>query len=56
MTDALVYRALERNTGGFGQPSNACTSSKAVNPEIEAITQHQVSVVFVLQQLTLTSL
>ncbi|KAK8244916.1 hypothetical protein HDK77DRAFT_237613 [Phyllosticta capitalensis] len=41
MTDALVYRALERNTGGFGQPSNACTSSKAVNPEIEAITQHQ---------------
>ncbi|KAK8157793.1 hypothetical protein IWX90DRAFT_395327, partial [Phyllosticta citrichinensis] len=41
MTNALVYRALERNTGSVGQPSNACTSSKAVNPEIEAVTQHQ---------------
>ncbi|KAK7569685.1 hypothetical protein IWX91DRAFT_372933 [Phyllosticta citricarpa] len=41
MTNALVYRALERNTGSVGQPSNACTSSKAINPEIEPVTQHQ---------------
>ncbi|KAK7517774.1 hypothetical protein IWZ03DRAFT_414606 [Phyllosticta citriasiana] len=41
MTNALVYRALERNAGSVGQPSNACTSSKAINPEIEPVTQHQ---------------
>ncbi|KAG6811632.1 hypothetical protein H0H92_006501 [Tricholoma furcatifolium] len=38
---ALIYRALERNTGQVGLASNTCTSIKAVNPEIAAIQQHQ---------------
>jgi len=38
---ALIYRALERNTGKVGLASVACTSIKAVNPEIAAIQQHQ---------------
>ncbi|TEB39761.1 hypothetical protein FA13DRAFT_1619322 [Coprinellus micaceus] len=38
---ALIYRALERNTGRVGLASDACTSIKAVNPEIAAISQHQ---------------
>jgi hypothetical protein len=37
MTAALIYRALERNTGKVGLASVACTSIKAVNPEIAAI-------------------
>lgn len=41
MTAALVYRALERNTGAVGLQSNACTSTTAINPEIGAISQHQ---------------
>ena len=41
MTAALVYRALERNTGSVGLASVACTSIQAVNPEIAAISQHQ---------------
>lgn len=41
MTAALIYRALERNTGKVGLASMACTSIKAVNPEIAAIQQHQ---------------
>ncbi|KAI9808910.1 MAG: hypothetical protein M1827_007135 [Pycnora praestabilis] len=41
MTAALVYRALERNTGTVGGASAACTSIKAVNPEIAALSQHQ---------------
>ncbi|KAI9701866.1 MAG: hypothetical protein M1836_001210 [Candelina mexicana] len=41
MTAALVYRALERNSGTVGGVSAACTSIKATNPEIAAITQHQ---------------
>jgi hypothetical protein len=41
MTDALIYRALERNTGGVGVASVACTAIQAVNPEIAAIQQHQ---------------
>jgi hypothetical protein len=41
MTQALIYRALERNTGAVGLASNPCTSIKAVNPEIAAISQHQ---------------
>lgn len=41
MTAALIYRALERNTGAVGQASVLCTSIKAVNPEIAALTQHQ---------------
>ncbi|KAJ3573210.1 hypothetical protein NP233_g2574 [Leucocoprinus birnbaumii] len=38
---ALIYRALERNTGKVGLASVACTSIQAVNPEIAAIQQHQ---------------
>lgn len=41
MTAALVYRALERNTGKVGLASVPCTSIQAVNPEIAAIQQHQ---------------
>ena len=41
MTSALIYRALERNTGKVGLASVACTAIKAVNPEIAAIAQHQ---------------
>jgi len=43
MVAALIYRALERNTGAVGQVSEPCTSLKAVNAEIAAIQQHQVS-------------
>lgn len=39
MTDALIYRALERNTGSVGLASVLCTSVKAVNPEIAAVSQ-----------------
>lgn len=41
MTNALIYRALERNTGSVGQASVPCTSIQAVNPEIAALQQHQ---------------
>ncbi|KIW32208.1 uncharacterized protein PV07_03768 [Cladophialophora immunda] len=41
MTAALIYRALERNTGAVGQTSVPCTAIQAVNPEIAAISQHQ---------------
>jgi len=41
MTDALIYRALERNTGSVGLQSNACVSVTPVNPEIAALSQHQ---------------
>ncbi|KAH8808888.1 hypothetical protein F5884DRAFT_858406 [Xylogone sp. PMI_703] len=41
MSDALLYRALERNTGKVGLASVPCTAIKAVNPEIAAIQQHQ---------------
>ena len=41
MTNALIYRALERNTGTVGGKSNPCTSITAVNPEIAALQQHQ---------------
>ena len=41
MTAALIYRALERNTGKVGLASVACTSIQATNPEIAAIQQHQ---------------
>jgi hypothetical protein len=40
MAGALVYRALERNTGSVGLASVLCTE-KAVNPQIDAIKQHQ---------------
>ncbi|KJA21216.1 hypothetical protein HYPSUDRAFT_67958 [Hypholoma sublateritium FD-334 SS-4] len=38
---ALIYRALERNSGAVGLVTAPCTSIKAVNPEIAAIAQHQ---------------
>ncbi|KAF2835127.1 hypothetical protein M501DRAFT_942727 [Patellaria atrata CBS 101060] len=41
MTTALIFRALERNTGQVGLKSVLCTSLEAVNPEIAALTQHQ---------------
>jgi len=41
MVDALVYRAVERNTGKVGQASVLCTKIKAKNPEIAALQQHQ---------------
>lgn len=42
MTNALIYAALERNTGKVGLASVSCTAIKAQNPEIAAISQHQV--------------
>ncbi|KAF2730869.1 hypothetical protein EJ04DRAFT_514939 [Polyplosphaeria fusca] len=41
MTAALIYRALERNTGQIGLASVPCESIQAVNPEIAALQQHQ---------------
>ncbi|KAL9012553.1 MAG: hypothetical protein Q9173_002687 [Seirophora scorigena] len=41
MTNALIYAALERNTGKVGLASMACTAIEATNPEIGAISQHQ---------------
>ncbi|CCM02408.1 uncharacterized protein FIBRA_04506 [Fibroporia radiculosa] len=40
MTYALIYRALERNTGAVGETSVLCNET-AVNSEVQAITQHQ---------------
>ncbi|GJE88265.1 hypothetical protein PsYK624_043480 [Phanerochaete sordida] len=40
MTNALIFRALERNTGQVGLASVLCTET-ATNPEIAAISQHQ---------------
>ncbi|KIW16176.1 hypothetical protein PV08_06227 [Exophiala spinifera] len=40
MAAALVFRAIERNTGKVGLASAICTQT-AANPEIAAITQHQ---------------
>lgn len=39
-SDALLYAALERNTGSVGLASNLCNET-AVNPEIQAIQAHQ---------------
>ena len=41
MTSALIYRAVERNSGSVGLASVQCTSIQAVNPEIAALQQHQ---------------
>lgn len=41
---ALIYRALERNSGTVVGTTTPCTTLQAVNPEIAAIQQHQVSV------------
>ncbi|EJF63176.1 hypothetical protein DICSQDRAFT_82592 [Dichomitus squalens LYAD-421 SS1] len=38
--NALIFRALERNTGSVGQASVLCTET-AKNPEVAAIQQHQ---------------
>ena len=38
--DALLYAALERNTGKVGLASLSCNET-AVNPEIQAVQQHQ---------------
>lgn len=40
MVNALLFRALERNTGKVGLASVLCTET-AVNAEVAAITQHQ---------------
>lgn len=40
MTTALIYAALERNTGAVGQTSDVCTKLPATNPQIAAISQH----------------
>ncbi|RKF74747.1 hypothetical protein GcM1_238138 [Golovinomyces cichoracearum] len=40
MTNAVLFRALERNSGAVGKESGACTT-KAKNPEIAAVSQHQ---------------
>ena len=40
MAGALMYRALERNTGKVGLASVLCTET-AANPEIAALSQHQ---------------
>ncbi|EHK50159.1 hypothetical protein TRIATDRAFT_132795 [Trichoderma atroviride IMI 206040] len=40
MAGALVYQALERNTGKVGLASVTCTE-QAVNPEIQAVKPHQ---------------
>jgi len=40
MVDALSYAALERNTGSVGLASASCNET-AVNPEIQAVQQHQ---------------
>ena len=40
MVNALLFRAIERNTGKVGLASALCTET-AKNPEIAAITQHQ---------------
>lgn len=40
MAGALLYRAIERNTGAVGLASVICNET-AVNPEIAAVSQHQ---------------
>ncbi|THH04519.1 hypothetical protein EW145_g5464 [Phellinidium pouzarii] len=48
MVDALIFRALERNSASVGATTNACTSIAAVNPEIAAI--QQVYSIVILRQ------
>lgn len=40
MANAIMFRAIERNTAGVGVASVICNQT-ATNPEIAAITQHQ---------------
>lgn len=40
MADALMYRAVERNTAPLGGASELCDET-AANPEVAAVTQHQ---------------
>ena len=46
MVDALIFRAIERNTGSVGLQSALCTSIQAVNPEIAAISQVCISIIW----------
>lgn len=41
MVNALIFRALERNTLGVGLRSEACTGFNFANPEVAAVQQHQ---------------
>ncbi|ELQ34107.1 hypothetical protein OOU_Y34scaffold00796g1 [Pyricularia oryzae Y34] len=41
MVNSLIFRTLERNTLTVGEASKLCTTVKAVNPEIAALTQIQ---------------
>jgi hypothetical protein len=41
MAGALMFQAIERNTGGVGVRSVVCSSTAPVNPEIGAFSQHQ---------------
>ncbi|KAK6853206.1 hypothetical protein PG995_010018 [Apiospora arundinis] len=41
MANALIFRALERNTGSVGLASVLCKSETAKNPEVAALQQHQ---------------
>ena len=43
MTNALIFRTLERNTGSVGLASELCDET-ATNIEIQALSQHQVCV------------
>lgn len=52
---ALIYRALERNTGKVGLVSTSCTGLQAVNPEIAAVQQHQVFTLFWIQRFSSNS-
>lgn len=42
MVFSLLFRAIERNTGAVGTASALCNET-AANPEVAAISQHQVS-------------
>ncbi|KAK8090780.1 hypothetical protein PG994_000285 [Apiospora phragmitis] len=41
MANALIFRALERNTASVGLASVLCKSETAKNPEVAALQQHQ---------------
>lgn len=41
MVYSLIFRAIERNTGAVGLASALCNET-AANPEVAALSQHQV--------------
>ena len=45
MVYSLIFRAIERNTAAVGTASELCNET-ATNPEVAALSQHQVSVSF----------